>query len=167
MRLILYCCFMLVLGYYAQGQSKSMRPVHTAGIEIGKLGPVLNLMYDVRFSDRQWGLRAVAGFDVDPYVNVYQAGAGIYYLIGKKKHSLETGIDFFYYAAEEVSDDQLALGFLFAVKDARSLYTSGNLGYRYTANKSIIRIGISQGYLFELKNYYTGAYISFAIKIGK
>ncbi len=159
----LACCFLLINKTLAQ--SKNLN--HSAGVEVGKLGLVFNLMYDYQFQKSKIGVRAIAGKYFERYLNVYQAGAGAYYLFGRKKNHLETGLDLFYFYADEVSDDQVSFINIFPVRNASTWYTSGNLGYRYSGTKTVLRIGISQGYMHSLKNYYTGGYLSFAFKLGR
>lgn len=160
--IVCYLLFSFLLVNQLHSQSKKAN--HSAGLEVGKLGLLLNLMYDCQFEKTKVGIRAIAGKNFERYLNVYQAGAGAYYLLGNKKNHLETGLDFFYFYADEVSDDQMRFINPFPVRNASTLYTSGNVGYRHSGAKTIFRIGISQGYMHALKNYYTGGYLSFAIR---
>jgi hypothetical protein len=151
----------LTFSLAAKAQSLKNTNRHAAGIEAGKLGLILHLIYDYRFQNLKWGLRANAGTNFEKYLDVYQAGAGVYYLLGKKNDHLELGLDINYYYASEVSDDQITFIPLIPVRNASTMFTSGNLGYRHYGLRTVIRVGISQGYIHSVKNYYTGAYLSF------
>ncbi|MBX9782487.1 MAG: hypothetical protein K2X48_04250 [Chitinophagaceae bacterium] len=142
-------------------QSSKNADHHALGLEAGKLGLVFHIIYDYRFKKLNWGLRANAGKNFEKYLEVYQAGAGAYYLLGKKNDHLETGLDLNYFYADEISDDQRSGLTIFPVRNANTLFTSGNLGYRHYGARTVFRIGVSKGYIHSVQNFYTGAYISF------
>jgi hypothetical protein len=157
--------FLSILFFASKAQSVKNTSHHTVGIEAGKLGAVFHLIYDYRFKNLKWGLRANAGTNFGKYLDVFQTGAGAYYLLGKKNDHLELGLDVNYFYADEISDDQRPGISLIPVRNASTMFTSGNLGYRHYGKRTVFRVGVSQGYIHSVKNYYTGAYLSFGITI--
>jgi hypothetical protein len=161
MRRLFISIFLAVLFFASKAQAVKNTSRYAVGIEAGKLGAVFHLIYDYRVKSLQWGMRANAGRNFGKYLDVFQTGAGAYYLLGKKNNHLEMGLDVNYFYADEISDDQRPGISLIPVRNASTIFTSGNLGYRHYGVRTVFRVGVSQGYIHSVKNYYTGAYLGF------
>ena len=153
---LIVCCLICSNLCFAQPRGKSHS--NALSIEVGKTGLIYNLGYDRRFGETGFGVRAVAGMNFSKYLRASGAGAGGYYLVGKRG-SLELGIDLQYLSIDEVSDDQKGFAFVYPDYTTNTYYVSVNIGYRLYGNGSLFRVGFSPGYIRN--EFVPGGYISY------
>lgn len=82
---IIVCYLLFSFLLVNQLHSQSKKPNHAAGLEVGKLGLLLNLIYDCQFEKTKVGIRAIAGKNFERYLNVYQAGQAPIISLATKK----------------------------------------------------------------------------------
>lgn len=149
----------LTLSGFAQESAQTKK--NSLGLELGKNGIVFNLVFDHHFLQKNFGYRMIAGSNFDAYLNQKSAGAGLYYLLRRKKQALELGFDLNYVNISERSDDVRSFGFIYPDYEYNSLYPSLNLGYRYSGKKGLFRMGAAPGYIAN--KWILGAYLGFGI----
>lgn len=136
--------------------------LNTISFELGKNGLINNLTFDHRIGASYWGLRAGAGSNFAKYLEAAVIGGGSYYLVGKKRHFLELGVELQYLIVNETSDDQVGFAVVYPAYSVKTWYPSVNLGYRAIGKYTAFRIGFSPG-LLE-KQIIPGGYLSFGYR---
>lgn len=133
-------------------------------LEGGKTGAIINLTFDSKGTQKNWGYRLFAGSNFGKTVSLINVGGGAYYLFGKKNRFFELGTDLSYLFVDVVSDDEYRFGNLVTPNyDVQSLYATFNLGYRAYGRNTLFRIGAAPGFIKN--NFLPGGYISFGIHL--
>ena len=138
------------------------RPTRYIFFELGKTGLIYNLGYDQQLAGRKTGFRATVGSNFGRYLSLYNVGAGVYRLFGKKAKYFETGTDIYYLNVKEGSDDQRGID-IFSYPDysTKTYYATINIGYRYSSGSRLFRVGVLPG--ISKDEFIPGGYISFGI----
>jgi hypothetical protein len=147
----------LLINLYSQ--EKSGVKLNAISFELGKTGLIYNLGFDHRVKNKNIGYRVSVGSNFATYLNALSTTVGGYFLIGKKKTSLELGIDAGFLKVDEISDDQKGLSFVYPDYTIQTFYASLNAGIRVYGQKSLFRAGLSPGVIKE--GFLAGGYISF------
>lgn len=144
------------------GQTISAEKVNAFSLEIGKVGVIINIVYDHRIKKKNYGYKINVGSNFSKYQPVFQTGGGFYYLKGNNKNFLELGVDLGYFKYYEVSNDQRGLSLLLVKKYTTTLITNLNIGYQFSSNKNLFKVGISPGIINT--GFVLGGYVGFGIK---
>jgi hypothetical protein len=142
------------------------RPRNEAfSFELGKAGLIFNFYFDHQFLDKHYGYRIGVGSNFGGHISATVLGAGGYYLVGKRIHHLELGVDISYLNVYESSDDQRGFEFVYPNYTIKTYHASLNIGYRIYGQRSMFRIGVSPG--FMRIGYVPSGYISFGMRLRK
>jgi hypothetical protein len=155
--------FLLSLSTINYGQQKSNPKNNTISLEIGRVGLIYNTMFSHIISNKNYGYKFTVGSNFAKYQKVVQAGAGAYYLKGSKNNFIELGVDLNYLNYYEVSNDQRGINLLLLKKYTKTLYSNVNLGYQYSNNSNLFRVGISPGVMNT--GFVLGGYMSFGFRL--
>lgn len=159
MRFFIIIFFLFSCVSFGNAQSNTEYRDNALSFELGKTGLVYNLNFDHKFLNKDFGFRLSAGSNFVKYLNAFTAGGGVYYLFGKNKNFLETGIDLNYLSVDEVSDDQKGIAVMYPDYSINTLYTSVNIGFRKYGKACLFRIGVSPGFIKD--GFVPGGYISY------
>ena len=143
--------------------SSAQAPAKTNAIslELGKTGLIYNLVFDHKFPNRNRGFRLGIGSNLAKYLTAFTVGGGGYYLIGREKRFLELGADLQYLIISEVSDDQKGFALVYPDYSIKTFYTSANIGYKSYGKRTVLRFGVSPGFIKG--EFIPGGYLSFGI----
>jgi hypothetical protein len=141
--------------YKATAQDAQLKR-NTISFDLGKTGLLLGLSYDYKLKNNNYGFRAGAGSNFDPYLKAIVAGDGGYHLKGKNGHYFETGVDVSYFEIEEISDDQRTGAVLVPDYPIQTFLVNLNLGYRRSSKNGMLRVGLSPG--LTKRGFVPGAY---------
>jgi hypothetical protein len=128
-------------------------------LEFGKTGLIFNVAYDRLFNNEKLGFRLIAGRSFGRYLNVSNAGGGVFCLFGNKAAVWEVGADLQYLSAILESDDQNpGLGLVYPDYTVKTVCPSLNAGTRRYRRNSVLRAGFSA--LLIDHQIVPGAYLS-------
>jgi hypothetical protein len=156
--IILFCC----LSNICFGQQKTNSKNNALSVELGKVGLIYNAVFTHTIKNKNYGYKINAGTNFSNYQKLLQAGGGAFYVKGKKNNFVELGLDLNYLNYNEVSNDQRGFNLLLLKKYTKTLYSNVNLGYQYSNNNNLFRVGISPGVMNT--GFVVGGYVSFGIK---
>jgi hypothetical protein len=153
--LLLFCAI------FCQAQKPGKLNTNALSFELGKTGLICNVSYDHKFGVKNFGIRAIAGYNFSNYVNAKSFGGGVYYLLGKANRFFEVGADLHYLIIFEETDDQKSVPLVYPDYSTKTFYPSLNFGYRLYGEITVFRVGISPG-LIDSK-FVPGGYIGFGL----
>ncbi|MEO9144609.1 MAG: hypothetical protein ABI237_03550 [Ginsengibacter sp.] len=159
MRYFIISFFLFLCIPYVNAQSDNEYQNNALSFELGKTGLIYNLTFDHKLLNTNFGFHLGIGSSFAKYLRVFATGGGVYYLLGKNKNFLETGIDLNYLSVDEVSNDQKGFALIYPDYTINTLYTSVNIGYRKYGKAGMFRIGMSPGFFKD--GFVPGAYISY------
>jgi hypothetical protein len=157
--IFLYCS----VSSFCFGQQKINIKNNALSVELGKVGLIYNAVFSHTIKNKNYGYKINAGTNFSTYQKLLQAGVGAFYIKGKKNNFVELGLDLNYLNYNEVSDDQRGINLLLLKKYTKTLYSNVNLGYQYSNNNNLFRVGFSPGVMNT--GFVFGGYISFGIKL--
>lgn len=155
-------CTILLCATLCHAQTTNNPKLNAVSFELGKNGLIYNLNFDHQLKKINLGFRVGAGSNFATYLKATTVGGGSYYLLGRKKHFLELGIDLQYLMVDEVSNDQKGFAFVYPDYSINTLYSSLNLGYRSYGKSTMFRIGFSPGLIKS--EIIPGGYISYGFR---
>lgn len=161
----LFFTFISFFSFFTICKGQSNRDVknNALSIELGKVGFIFNATFDHQFKKKKYGYKLGIGSNFLKYQQVFQAGGGLYYLKGSKNNYAEIGLDLSYFNYSLISNDQKSFSLLLIDKPIKTIYSNLNIGYRFSGDKNIFRIGISPGLMNT--GFLLGGYISYGVRL--